>query len=132
MEANKIQVVDDQGNEIEFEVLFTFDSEENGKKYVLYYDPNQEETSVFASVYDDEGNLFEIESPEEWEMVEEVFQSFMADEEESEEETCCGGKHHDEDHECCGGKHHDEDHECCGGKHHGEGHECCGHGDCEN
>ena len=38
MEANKIQVIDDQGNEKEFEVLFTFNNEELGKQYVLYYD----------------------------------------------------------------------------------------------
>lgn len=117
MDANKIQVVDDQGNEIEFEVLFTFDNEDNGKKYVLYYDPNQEETNVFASIYDEEGKLFEIEDPKEWEMIEEVFQSFVADQEESDGHECCGGHGHDKDHECCGGH---DDHECCGG-----------HGDCD-
>lgn len=123
MEANKIQVVDSEGNEIEFEVLFTFDNEDNGKKYVLYYDPNQEEANVFASVYDDEGKLFEVEDPKEWEMIEEVFQSFVADQEEQEEgHSCCGGHGHGDDHECCGGHDHD-DHECCGG--HGD----CG---CEN
>ena len=78
MEANKIQVIDDQGNEKEFEVLFTFNNEELGKQYVLYYDTTVEEPSVFASIYDDAGQLFPIETPEEWEMVEEVFQSFMA------------------------------------------------------
>lgn len=125
MEANKIQVVDKDGNEVEFEVLFTFDNEDTGKKYVLYYDPEQEEANVFASVYDDEGKLFEIEDPKEWEMIEEVFQSFVADQEGDDEEghSCCGGHGHDEDHECCGGHGHDKDHECCGG--HGE----C---DCEN
>ena len=79
MEANKIQVIDDQGNEKEFEVLFTFNNEELGKQYVLYYDTTVEEPSVFASIYDDAGQLFPIETPEEWEMVEEVFQSFMAE-----------------------------------------------------
>ncbi len=88
MEANKIQVIDDQGNEKEFEVLFTFNNEELGKQYVLYYDTTVEEPSVFASIYDDAGQLFPIETPEEWEMVEEVFQSFMAESEEGHE--CCG------------------------------------------
>ena len=46
MEANKIQVIDDQGNEKEFEVLFTFNNEELGKQYVLYYDTTVEEPSV--------------------------------------------------------------------------------------
>ena len=57
MEANKIQVIDDQGNEKEFEVLFTFNNEELGKQYVLYYDTTVEEPSVFASIYDDAGQL---------------------------------------------------------------------------
>ena len=30
--SNKIQVIDDQGNEKEFEVLFTFNNEELGKQ----------------------------------------------------------------------------------------------------
>ena len=34
---NNITVVDDEGNEQFCEVLFTFDSEEFGKSYVLYY-----------------------------------------------------------------------------------------------
>lgn len=127
MEANKIQVIDDQGNEKEFEVLFTFNNDELNKQYVLYYDSTIDEPSVFASIYDDDGKLYPIETPEEWEMVEEVFQSFIAESEEGHE--CCGHHgeggcchEHDDDHECCGGHGHDDDHECCG-KH--EGHGCC-------
>lgn len=107
MEANKIQVIDDQGNELEYEVLFTFNNDELNKQYVLYYDSSLEEPSVFASIYDDEGKLYSIETPEEWEMVEEVFQSFMAESEEGHE--CCG-RHKDGG--CC--HENDEDHECCG------------------
>lgn len=114
MDANKIKVIDDEGNELEFEVLFTFDGE-NDKKYVLYFDPEQEEMNVFASVFDAEGNLFEVETPEEWEMVEEVFQSFVA---ESSDGCGCG---HGEEGSCCGGNHSDEEHTCCGS--HDEG--CC-------
>ena len=87
MEANKIQVIDDQGNEKEFEVLFTFNNEELGKQYVLYYDTTVEEPSVF-------------------EMVEEVCQSFMAESEEGHE--CCGNHGNG----CCHDN--DEEHECCG------------------
>jgi len=105
MEANKIQVMDDQGNELEFDVLFTFDSEDNGKKYVLYYNPEDEESSVYASVYDEDGKLFEIEDPKEWEMIEEVFQSFMAQEENGEEHECCGNHDHNHENGCCGHHH---------------------------
>ncbi len=86
MDANEILVTDDQGNEKKFTVLFTFNSEETGKKYVLYYDENEEEPDIFASIFDDEGHLFEIDSPDEWDMIEEVFSSFMAEQEPLEEE----------------------------------------------
>lgn len=109
MESNKIQVIDEQGNELEFEVLFTFTGE-NEKKYVLYFDPEQEEMNVFASAYNEDGTLNEVESPEEWEMIEEVFQSFVA-ESTQEHEGCgcgCGGKEENsEEHQCCGGNHED-------------------------
>lgn len=118
MEANKIQVIDDQGNEKEFEVLFTFNNDELNKQYVLYYDPTADEPSVFASIYDDEGRLYPIETPDEWEMVEEIFQSFMA--ENQDEHECCGrrgegGCCHENEHECCSEHNHDE-HECCRNK----------------
>lgn len=87
MDAEKIKVIDENDQELEFDVLFTFESDETGKKYVLYYDSELEEPEVYSSIYDDEGHLFPIETPDEWEMVEEVFSSFVAeDEEEAEEE----------------------------------------------
>ena len=121
MDVNKIQVIDDDGNELEFEVLFTFESDETGKKYVLYYDANDEAPQVYSSIYDDEGSLYPVETPDEWEMIEEVFNSFISqdyDEEETNEDCCCQKA----DHECCQG--HDEEDCCC----QGDDHECC-HGE---
>lgn len=120
MDVNKIQVIDDDGNELEFEVLFTFESDETGKKYVLYYDANGEAPQVYSSIYDDEGSLYPVETPDEWEMIEEVFNSFISqdDEEETNEDCCCQKA----DHECCQG--HDEEDCCC----QGDDHECC-HGE---
>ena len=89
MESNHLFVIDESGNDIEIEVLFTFDNDETNKKYVLYFDPNDESGEVFASIYDDEGNLTPVESEEEWAMVEEVFGAFVSDvnDEEDNEET---------------------------------------------
>lgn len=84
MDVEKIQVVDDNGNELEFDVLFTFESDETQKKYVLYYDSSLEEPEVYSSIYDDEGHLYPIDTPDEWELVEEVFNSFLAEDEEGE------------------------------------------------
>lgn len=86
MDEKMITVLDENGVEHEFEILLTFDNDENGKKYVMYYDPNEEEPNVMTSIFDDEGNFFPVETKEEWDMIEEVFYSFMAEEEESEEE----------------------------------------------
>lgn len=82
MDENKIVVIDDEGHENEYDVLFTFESDDTDKSYVLYYDSSLEQPQVYSSIYDDEGNLFPIESKEEWDMIEEVFQSFMAEDEE--------------------------------------------------
>lgn len=81
LETGTIIVTDDQGNEVEFEILFTFESDDTNKTYVLYFNPAEEEPKVYSSIYDNEGNLFPIETPEEWDMIEEVYNSFMADEE---------------------------------------------------
>lgn len=86
MDERMITVLDENGNEIEFEVLLTFESDETGKKYVMYFDPEQEEPNVMTSIFDDEGNFFPVESQEEWDMIEEVFYSFMAEEEDEEDE----------------------------------------------
>ena len=90
-EDNTILVVDQSGKEMTMEILFTFDSEQFNKKYVLYFDPQSDEPEVFASSYDDEGNLGVVESDEEWDMIEEVYNTFMeeenSDEENSDEET---------------------------------------------
>jgi len=91
---NHITVVDEDGNEQLCEVLFTFDSEEFGKSYVLYYpvgaDENEEEdieihASAFMPTDDNEdGELMPIETDEEWEMIEEMLNTFL-DEQEDEE-----------------------------------------------
>jgi len=78
---NKMYIYDDAGTEIEMEILFTFESEDYGKNYVLYYNPNDEEDQVFVSSFDDEGNLLDVTDAEEWAMVEEVYGAFIEDEE---------------------------------------------------
>ena len=87
IEDNNKMTIIDEGKEIELEILFTFeDTERFKKKYVLYMDPNDEDGNLNASIYDDEGNLYPIESDEEWEMVEEVFGAFVDESEGDEDE----------------------------------------------
>ena len=86
MLENKIIVVDGDDKEIEMEILFTFESEEKGRQYVLYLDPEDETGEVFASAYTEDGELLEISDAKEWEMIEEVFESFVIKSEEENEE----------------------------------------------
>ncbi|MGG5254949.1 DUF1292 domain-containing protein [Neobacillus sp. SM06] len=91
---NHITVVDEHGNEQLCEVLFTFDSEEFGKSYVLYYpigadDEEDEDIEIHASAFlpneeGEEGELMPIETDEEWDMIEEMLNTFL-DEQENED-----------------------------------------------
>ncbi len=89
MEENIIVITDENGQEKEYEILFTFDNEENGHSYVVYFDPDDDEPQAQASIYTDDGQLLSVEDPEEWELIEEVFQSFVANDEENEETEYC-------------------------------------------
>lgn len=89
-EDRYITLVNENGDEELFEILLTFDSEETNKSYVLFYPvgevDEEEEGVVHAYSYiptEDGGlgELMEIESEEEWDMVEEVFNTFLDDEE---------------------------------------------------
>ena len=37
------------------DILFTFESDQTNKQYVLFVNPNDETGEVYASCYDDEG-----------------------------------------------------------------------------
>lgn len=69
MSENSIFITDDNGKEVEMKIYLTFEA--NNKKYVVVYS-NDNEDELYSFVYDDDGNLFQIESDEELEMVDEV------------------------------------------------------------
>ena len=81
----QIVVKDDEGKETLFEILFTYEHPERKKNYVFVYEKSNPE-EVMAFEYLDNGELLEIESDEEYEEVEEVFNAFMEEEEGDEEE----------------------------------------------
>jgi uncharacterized protein YrzB (UPF0473 family) len=88
---NNITVVDEQGNEILCEVLFTFDSPEFGKSYVLYYpigaeEGDDEDIEIHASAFvpsedNQDGELMPIETDEEWDLIEEMLNTFLEENE---------------------------------------------------
>ena len=83
LDSNSLYVKDENGKEKRFIILFTFDNESTQKQYVVYQDPDGKTEDVYASIYDDQGNLYPIEDEEEWDMVEEVINTFVEDEEDA-------------------------------------------------
>ena len=81
LDSNSLYVTDENGNEKRMTILFTFESEDYQRKYVVFEDPDAEDGEVFASADDDAGSLLPIDSDEEWAMIEEVIGAFVEDEE---------------------------------------------------
>lgn len=69
MSENSIFITDENGKEIEMKIYLTFEA--NNKKYVVVYEENNQD-ELYSFVYDDNGNLYQIESEEELKIVDEV------------------------------------------------------------
>ena len=48
LESNTLYVHDEDGKEMEMEILFTFENEEKQRKYVVFSDPQDESGEVYA------------------------------------------------------------------------------------
>lgn len=85
MDDKTIVVTDDNGKDTVYEIILTFDSPDTGKKYVIYKLPEEDE-EVMAAVYeeqtDGEGLLTEIQSEEEFQMIQDILDSFIEEEDE--------------------------------------------------
>ena len=77
------KVVNDEGKEVECEVLFTFESDETKKNYIVYTDNTLDEegnTKVYASIYnpdEDETKLLPIETDKEWKIIETILEELQ-------------------------------------------------------
>ncbi len=84
MEEKTFTVIDEEGQEKEFEVVLTFKNPDTNKSYVIYKLPGEENDEVFAAIYDEEstmgGNLMPIETDEEWDTLDEVLNAFLDEE----------------------------------------------------
>lgn len=82
-EKKKFMVLDENGKQIECEPLFTFESEETKKQYVVYTDNTQDEMGnvrVFASIYkmnDKGGELLPIKTDKEWKVIETILETIQ-------------------------------------------------------
>jgi len=84
-EKMTFKVMDENGKEIECEVLFTFESTETNKNYIVYTDDTTDEegnTKVYASTYEpneEDLKLSPIESEKEWKIIETVLNELQAE-----------------------------------------------------
>lgn len=71
-----IEVEDENGNKKNLTIYFTYHSDNFDKDYVIFYDP-EDQDSLLACSFDEEGNLFEIESEEEYKELDEIIDEFQ-------------------------------------------------------
>ncbi len=82
-EKNVIKVTNDKGETIVCDILFTFDSEETGKSYIVYTDNSKDETGkvrVFASIFDPKNpktKLEDIKTEKEWKVIDTILQTLQ-------------------------------------------------------
>jgi len=80
---NTKKVINDEGQEIVCDILFTFDSEETNKSYIVYTDNSRDSEGniqVFASIYDpkqDNPRLEPIETEQEWKIIETILNTLQ-------------------------------------------------------
>ena len=84
-EKMTFKAVNDEGKEVECEVLFTFESDETKKNYMVYTDNTKDEQGnikVYASIYDPEkpeSELQPIETDKEWKIIETILEEIQAE-----------------------------------------------------
>ena len=136
----QLTIIDNEGNERLCQILFTLESEEFGKKYVIFYPIEQldgeddEQVQLMAASFtegeDGNGELHEIETDEEWALIEDAVAEFEESMEAQEHHCGCGCDGHGCEGECecdgecdCDGECEveEEEHHCgCGHCHHHE------------
>ena len=90
---NKFKVIDKDGKEIEFEVLFTFESDETKKNYMVYTDNSTDEEGnvrVYTSVFKPDAEpleLLPVETEREWKIIETILDSIQEENKKNSEES---------------------------------------------
>ena len=88
-DGNVMTVIDEDGREKDLEILFTYHSEEFNKDYVVFFTDDEGEdlsAAAYREIDDKNGELEEIESDEEWAMLDRVLENYMEQEGEDEDE----------------------------------------------
>lgn len=83
MKKNSFSMIDENGNEVVYDVLFTFESDETKKNYIVYTDNHKDESGnieVYASIYDPENpnsKLEAITTDKEWKVIETILETLQ-------------------------------------------------------
>ena len=106
---NQLTFIDEQGNEVLCEILFTFNSEEFNKNYVVFVADDASNTVGAASFIENgnQGQLEPITTDEEWELIEDLLEQFVEQMEQQQGGCHCQG-------ECTCGEECECDGECDG------------------
>ena len=76
---NQMVVTDSEGKEHLMNILFTYDNEERKASYVFFYDSEDPNEEVIVMRYTQDGELEPIEDDEEYDEVEEVYNTWSED-----------------------------------------------------
>lgn len=83
MKKNSFSMIDENGNEVIYDVLFTFESDETKKNYIVYTDNSRDDNGniqVYASIYDPEdpkSKLEAITTDKEWKVIETILETLQ-------------------------------------------------------
>lgn len=83
MEEKTFTMVNAEGKETKYDVLFTFDSEDTNKSYIAYTDNTYDEEGniqVYASTYDPDSEtmvLGEIKTDKEWKVIQTILDTIQ-------------------------------------------------------
>ncbi len=82
-QKNQFTLIDENGKQIVYDVLFTFDSDETNKSYIVYTDNSQDaegNIQVYASIYypgSETSKLDPIETDKEWKVIETILSTIQ-------------------------------------------------------
>ncbi len=83
MDKNTFKVINNEKEEVVCNILFTFDSEETKKSYIVYTDNTTDENGniqVYASIFNPEDpntKLEPIETEKEWKVIETILETLQ-------------------------------------------------------
>ena len=83
MDSTSFSMIDEEGKEVTYDVLFTFESDETKKNYIVYTDNSRDKEGnieVYASIYypnSDNKKLDPITTDKEWKVIDTILDTLQ-------------------------------------------------------